>query len=127
MANQPAAANRPRGTSISVAEEQKKDEVASNPGKLKVPRQLWQQRMDQIVPSGNLMDELVMNFLIHEGYKEGALCFAQESGIRAQIDTESIDARIMIKRLILAGDIEEAIRQINEVNPEVSLIIFQKV
>ena len=42
MANQPAAGNRPRGTSITIAEELKKDDVASNPGKLKVPRQLWQ-------------------------------------------------------------------------------------
>ena len=61
-----------------------------------------------------------MNFLVHEGYKEGAMCFAKESGAEAQIDTESIDARILIRKLILEGLIEEAIRQINELNPEVS-------
>lgn len=66
------------------------------------------------------MDELVMNFLVHEGYKEGALRFAEESGASAQIDSSSIDARILIRKLILEGNIEEAIRQINELNPEVS-------
>ena len=66
------------------------------------------------------MDELVMNFLVHEGYKEGALMFAQESGAEANIDADSIDSRVLIRKLILKGDIEEAIKEINELNPEVS-------
>ena len=53
--------------------------------------ELWQRRLDQIVPNTQLMDDLVMNFLVHEGYKEGALTFAKESGAQAQIDTQSID------------------------------------
>ena len=75
--------------------------------------------MDQITPSAAIMDELVMNFLINEGFKEGALTFAQESGTKANIDNDSIDARIAIKNLILEGRIEQAIRQINELNPEI--------
>jgi len=67
------------------------------------------------------MDDLVMNFLVHEGFKEGALTFAQESGAKADIDTESIDSRISIRNLILEGNIEEAIREVNELNPEVSV------
>lgn len=68
-----------------------------------------------------LMDELVMNFLVHEGYKEGALTFAQESGVKANsIDTETIDSRKKIRKLILEGNIEDAIYHINELNPEVS-------
>lgn len=62
-----------------------------------------------------------MNFLVHEGFKEGALTFAQESGAKADIDTESIDSRISIRNLILEGKIEEAIREVNELNPEVSV------
>mmetsp|Transcript_32856 Transcript_32856/g.43322 ORF Transcript_32856/g.43322 Transcript_32856/m.43322 type:complete len:80 (+) Transcript_32856:200-439(+) len=65
------------------------------------------------------MDELVMNFLVHEGYKEGALSFAQESGVEAKIDTESIDQRKKVRQLILEGNIEDAIRQINDLNPEI--------
>ena len=91
--------------------------------KLKVPMQLWQQRLDQIVPSTQLMDELVMNFLVHEGFKEGALTFAQESGVKASaIDSDTIDSRKAIRKLILEGNIESAIHNINELNPEVSRI-----
>ena len=61
-----------------------------------------------------------MNFLILEGYKEGALKFEKESGIKAEIDHAQIDARIMIRKLILDGKIEEALREINELNSEVS-------
>ena len=86
---------------ISRVEEDEKngegDDNQETGGKMRVPRQLWQQRLDQVIPDTRLMDELVMNFLIHEGYKEGALKFARESGTSAQIDTGSIDARILIR------------------------------
>ena len=77
---------------------------------MKVPKRVWQQRLDQIIPSTQLMDELVMNFLVHEGYKEGATAFAQESGCDANIDTGPIDQRKAIRKLILEGNIEESIR-----------------
>jgi len=60
-----------------------------------------------------------MNFLVLEGYKEGALKFEKESGLEAQID-DLIDERIVIRRLILDGKIEQAIIQINDLNSEVS-------
>ena len=61
-----------------------------------------------------------MNFLVHEGYKEGAEMFAKESGVDAQIDKDSIDSRIEVRQRIVNGEIEEAIKLINEMNPEVS-------
>ena len=61
-----------------------------------------------------------MNFLVHEGYKEGAEMFTKESGVDAQIDRESIDSRIEVRQRIVNGEIEEAIKLINEINPEVS-------
>ena len=72
-----SSARQAAENSKSNLEDEEKVEVSS---KLKVPRKLWQQRLDQIHPSTKLMDELVMNFLVHEGYKEGALEFAKESG-----------------------------------------------
>jgi hypothetical protein len=62
-----------------------------------------------------------MNYLILEGHKEGALTFQRESGVQAdEIDLDLIDARVMVKSLIIQGDIESAIRAINDLNPEVS-------
>ena len=75
--------------------------------------------MSQIIPNKEDMDKLVMNFLVLEGYKEGAIKFQQESGIKADIDHGQIDARIEIRKLITDGNIEEAIKEINELNPEV--------
>ena len=85
-----------------------------------VSKDLWLKRMAQHNPSKKDMNELIMNFLILEGYKEGALKFEKETGIKAEIDYAQIDERIAIRKLIREGKIEEAIREINELNPEVS-------
>jgi hypothetical protein len=62
-----------------------------------------------------------MNYLILEGHKEGALTFQRESGVQAdEMDLDLIDARVMVKSLINQGEIESAIRAINDLNPEVS-------
>ncbi len=67
------------------------------------------------------LNKLIMNYLILEGHKEGALTFQRESGVQAdEIDLDLIDARVMVKSLIIQGDIESAIRAINDLNPEVS-------
>ena len=71
---------------------------------------LWEDRMQTIIPNKEDINQLVMNFLILEGYKEGALKFQQESGTKANIDVGQIDARVSIKKLILSGKIEEALK-----------------
>lgn len=70
-----------------------------------------------------------MNYLVVEGYKEGALKFQKEAGIQgrlyqyliflAEMDHELIDARIEVRRMIENGDIEEAIQKVNSINPEI--------
>ena len=80
---------------------------------------LWEARMQMIEPSKVEMNKMVMNFLILEGYKEAAICFSQEANLPAEIDWVLIDQRIVIRKLILDGLIEEAIKQINELNPEI--------
>ena len=64
----------------------KKDEKENDGGATIVSKELWEQRMAQIIPSKQDMNQLVMNFLVLEGYKEGALKFEKESGIKAEID-----------------------------------------
>ena len=64
----------------------KRDENNNDGRKTIVSKELWEQRMSQIIPNKQDMNQLVMNFLILEGYKEGALKFEKESGIKADID-----------------------------------------
>ena len=68
-----------------------------------------------------------MNFLIVEGYKDGALAFEREAGIKgnhcysylAELDEELIDARIEVRKLIERGEVGEAIKRLNDINVEI--------
>jgi hypothetical protein len=74
------------------------------------------------------MNKLVLNFLIVEGYKEGAKKFIKEAGIdlnndlKGDFDEQLMDQRMQIRKFILAGKIRLAIALINEVNPTVSFV-----
>jgi len=82
---------------------------------------LWNSQMSQVHVCREELNKLIMNYLILEGHKEGALTFQRESGVQAdEIDLDLIDARVMVKSLINQGEIESAIRAINDLNPEVS-------
>ncbi|CDW78082.1 glucose-induced degradation protein 8 homolog [Stylonychia lemnae] len=79
----------------------------------------WEDRMQDIVISKDIINKLVMNYLIVEGYKQGALKFEKETGIKAEMDEDLIDHRIEIRRLLEKGQIEEAISKIDTLNPEI--------
>ena len=82
---------------------------------------LWNSQMSQVHVCREELNKLIMNYQILEGHKEGALTFQRESGVQAdEIDLDLIDARVMVKSLINQGEIESAIRAINDLNPEVS-------
>jgi hypothetical protein len=82
---------------------------------------LWNSQISQVHVCREELNKLIMNYLILEGHKEGALTFQRESGVQAdEMDLDLIDARVMVKSLINQGEIESAIRAINDLNPEVS-------
>ena len=41
--------------------------------------------MSQVQPPRELINKLVMNYLVVEGYKEGALMFQKEAGIKGML------------------------------------------
>lgn len=61
-----------------------------------------------------------MNYLIIEGFQSAAAKFAQEANISPMIDLASIQDRVKIRSAILEGDIEAAVKMINDLDPEVS-------
>jgi hypothetical protein len=82
---------------------------------------LWNSQISHVHVCREELNKLIMNYLILEGHKEGALTFQRESGVQAdEMDLDLIDARVMVKSLINQGEIESAIRAINDLNPEVS-------
>jgi len=69
------------------------------------------------------INNLIMDYLISEGYPSAAKRFAFEANIQPQVDSESITERVEIRNLIYAGDIQSAIEKINDLNPQVSLLL----
>jgi len=56
-----------------------------------------------------------------EGFSDAALEFARETGLPADIDPAAIQERMEIRDAVEEGRVEEAVRRVNELDPEVSL------
>lgn len=84
-----------------------------------------------IFPSSNLicdnrdLNQLVMNYLVVEGYKDAAEQFSTESGLAPTVDLQSIQERMDIRHAIQSGDVDTAIDLVNDLNPEVSFFFFK--
>jgi len=65
------------------------------------------------------INTLVMDFLIKEGYPAAAAQFAEEANIEVRPDDSCITERVSIKDAIYRGDLQTAIEEINEINPQV--------
>ena len=65
---------------------------------------------------------LIMDYFVTNGYPSSAQKFAMEANIRPTADVESIQERVDILQTIYAGDIQNAIEKINDVNPKVSCL-----
>ena len=75
----------------------------------------WEKQMSGIVPSRELLNKAVLNYLVVEGFKDAALKFQQESGTATgQLDAELIDKRVAIRQRLEAGDVESAIETIRQ-------------
>jgi LisH len=65
------------------------------------------------------INNLIMDYLITEGYPSAARKFAAEANIQPKVDFESINERVEIRDSIHRGDLQTAIEKINELNPQV--------
>lgn len=79
----------------------------------------WGKRVDDVKVSKIDLNNLVMNYLIIEGYEAAALKFAQEANISPDFQIYDIQERVQIRSAIHSGDIESAIHMINERYPQV--------
>jgi len=68
------------------------------------------------------VNNLIMDYLITEGYPSAAEKFAAEANIRPRADFSCIQERVQIRDSIHRGDLQAAIEFINELNPEVSSV-----
>ncbi|KAK9446602.1 CTLH/CRA C-terminal to lish motif domain-containing protein [Limtongia smithiae] len=87
-------------------------------GKRDYTPQQWNDKLDSVRVSKSNLNALVMNYLIIEGYQSAATKFAQEANITANVALDSIEDRMKIRAAIHAGDIQDAIERINDLDPE---------
>lgn len=69
------------------------------------------------------LNRLIMDYLTIEGYKTAAEEFIKEADMSNSVNFESIESRTKIREAVQMGDIEDAVRQVNNFNPEVRLSI----
>ncbi|KAL0578709.1 hypothetical protein V5O48_003265 [Marasmius crinis-equi] len=90
-----------------------------------IPQGEWDQRLHQVPLTKQDLNRLIMDYLVIEGYKSAAEEFAQEAQLASapgrplEVDFESIESRMNIREALQRGDIEDAIRRVNELNPEI--------
>ncbi|KAJ9125095.1 hypothetical protein QFC22_000048 [Naganishia vaughanmartiniae] len=65
------------------------------------------------------LNRIVLDYLIIEGYCDAATEFAKEAGIDISVDYQSIEERMLIRQAVEAGRVDEAVRRVNELEPEI--------
>jgi hypothetical protein len=60
-----------------------------------------------------------MNYLVIEGYKDAAEKFSKESKVDAGVDLSTITERMNIRNAVQSGNIDSAIEQVNDLDPEI--------
>nr|XP_018631583.1 protein GID8 homolog [Nicotiana tomentosiformis] len=89
-----------------------------------ITREEWEKRLSDVKIRKEDMNRLVMNFLVTEGYVEAAEKFRMESGTDPDIDLATITDRMAVKKAVQAGNVEDAIEKVNDLNPEVCMLFF---
>ena len=65
----------------------------------------WDSKLEEIKIPRSLMDSLVMDYLLTEGYKQAAENFQQESSILISPE-ENLEQRDLIRSAIINGEID---------------------
>ena len=79
----------------------------------------WNEELSKLRVNRQYMNKIVLNYLVVEGYKDAVEKFIKETGISAEYDAELLERRMKIRSLILNSQIDEAINEINNINPEI--------
>ena len=80
-------------------------------------RDEWMEKVADIRIPRTVMNKLVMNYLVTEGFKDAAERFQEEAGVAAGQNLAELDNRIKIRDNIQAGKVQESIALVNEQHP----------
>ncbi|KAJ2214241.1 hypothetical protein EV179_003143 [Coemansia sp. RSA 487] len=92
--------------------------TASSSSKQTISMEEWESKLAEVPIAKSDLNQLIMNYLIIEGYKDAAEKFSEESGLHSTVDLGSIEERMQIRFAIQNGDIKSAIERVNDLNPD---------
>eukprot|EP00897_Mesotaenium_endlicherianum_P009043 jgi/Mesen1/8167/ME000438S07263 len=84
-----------------------------------VTKGAWELQLADVRIRKEDMNRLVMNFLVTEGYVDAAERFQIESGTPPECDLGTIAERMAVRRAVQAGNVDDAIDKVNDLNPEI--------
>ncbi|KAL1405207.1 hypothetical protein Q8F55_008832 [Vanrija albida] len=82
-------------------------------------RQTWEAKFESAEVSKSDLNALIFDYLVVEGFSDAAVEFARETGISQTIDQGMIQERMDIRQAVEDGRVEEAVRRVNELDPEI--------
>lgn len=87
--------------------------------KKKVSKDDWERKLAAVELRKEDLNQLVMNFLVTEGYVEAAQMFESESGTKPGVDLGAITERMHIRKAVQSGNVEAAIEAANDLDPQI--------
>jgi len=88
-----------------------KEDIASS-------KEKWMEKIESLQVPRAEVNNLIMNYLITEGFKDAAEKFQIESGTEPGVNLKTMDKRIKILENIQDGQIQNAIHMINSYQPQ---------
>eukprot|EP00850_Spirogloea_muscicola_P024876 SM001679S02932 [mRNA] locus=s1679:28:1329:+ [translate_table: standard] len=82
-------------------------------------REEWERKLAAVDVRKGDMNRLVMDFLVTEGYLDAAERFRDEAGVQPDIELGTITDRTAVRQAIQAGNVQDAIEKVNDLNPEI--------
>ena len=80
----------------------------------------WMSKINKYQISRTVLDQVVMDYLVREGFKEAAVNFASETSARLpSIDPGIMDQQTAIRNAVESGDIPKAMKMVNDLDAEV--------
>eukprot|EP01094_Clydonella_sp_ATCC50884_P022941 TRINITY_DN5383_c0_g1_i1.p1 TRINITY_DN5383_c0_g1~~TRINITY_DN5383_c0_g1_i1.p1 ORF type:complete len:247 (+),score=76.86 TRINITY_DN5383_c0_g1_i1:34-774(+) len=79
----------------------------------------WQKNMSAADVPKSVLDDIVMNFLVVEGFHEAAVAFSKEAGVQMPEDTCHLKERDSIRAGMQEGRVSESISLVNDLDTAV--------
>lgn len=84
-----------------------------------INREAWAARLASSRVPKDVLDALIMDYLVIQGYKSAAEAFASESSHPPPVDLSSISDRMSTRAALARGDVASAIETANSIDPAI--------